>query len=244
MIKIKKEKQEQQEERNKGGHERLKAVMLVATLKRSPEISNTEMMCQYLAEHLKPYNVPSEIVRLIDFNILPGLKRNMGTHKGQSDEWPKILPKLLKADIIIFATPIWWGIASSLMQRVIERLDTENDTLLETGISPFANKVGGIVITGAEDGAQHIIGNLLNFMVWNGLTMTPACSLSRLGGLPETYKETKKLFDEKESDSTKLQAEVMARNLVHMAHLLKKDPFKDRRIKQSDISAGTVGIRH
>ncbi len=230
MTKIKKEIQ----------GERLKAVMLVATLKKSPEVSNTQMMCQYLAEHLKPYNVASEIIRMVDFNIFPGLARNMG----KGDEWPKIIPKMLKADIIIFATPIWWGIESSVMQRAIERLDTENDTLLETGISPFANKVGGIVVSGAEDGAQHIIGNLLNFMVWNGLTMSPACSFSRLGGLPETYAETKKLFDEKEADSTKLQAEVMARNLVHVVRLLKKDPFQDKRIHQRDISAGTVGIRH
>jgi multimeric flavodoxin WrbA len=224
----------------KNQSDRLKAVMLVATLKKSPETSNTVMMCQYLADNLKTHNVVSEIIRMVDYNILPGLARNMGA----GDEWPNIIPKLLKADIIIFATPIWWGIASSMMQRAIERLDTENDTLLETGISPFANKAGGIVVTGAEDGAQHIIGNLLNFMVWNGLTMPPACSLSRLGGFPETYAETKKLFDEKESDSTKLQAEVMSRNLVHVARLLKQDPFKDKRITQKDISAGAVGIRH
>ena len=73
--------------------------------------------------------------------------------------------------------------------------------------------------------------------------MTPACSLSRLGDFPETYSEAKKLF-ESESDSTKLQAEVMARNLVHVARPLKNDPFKDKRIQQGDISAKTVGIRH
>ena len=220
-------------------NERLKAVMIVATLKKSPETSNTVILCQFLADNLKPHNVASEIIRMVDYEIFPGLKRNMG----KGDEWPKIIPKLLKADIIIFATPIWWGIASSMMQRAIERLDTENDTLLETGVSPFANKVGGIVVTGAEDGAQHSIGNLLNFMVWNGLTMTPACSLSRLGDFPETYPEAKKIF-ETESGSTALQAEVMARNLVHVVRLLKKDPFKDKRIHQGDISAQSVGIRH
>lgn len=226
-----------------GNGDKLKAVMLVATLKRKPKTSNTEMLCQYLAENLEPHGVKSEIIRLVEYHILPGLARDMEEERGVRDEWPSVIAKLLKADIIIFATPIWWGLASSMMQRVIERLDTENDTLLETGISPFANKVGGIVVTGAEDGAQHIIGNLLNFMVWNGLTMTPTCSLSRLGDFPETYAEAKKVFDS-ESGSTKLQAEVMARNLVHVRRLLKRDPFKDKRINQTDISPGTVGMKH
>lgn len=218
--------------------EKMTAVMLLATLKPKPQVSNTEAMCEVLAEHLATHGVKSEIIRLVDYKILPGLKRNMG----KGDEWPKIIPKLLAADIIIFATPIWWGIASSLMQRVIERLDTENDTLLETGISPFANKAGGIVITGAEDGAQHIIGNLLNFMSWNGLTIPPAPSLSWLGDPGATTKTAiKKKFN---SGYTKTMAETMARNLVHVVRVLRKDPYKDKRQLRKNISAGAVGIRH
>lgn len=177
-------------------------------------------------------------IRLVDYTILPGLKRDMGA----GDQWLDIICKLLAADIIIFATPIWWGVASSLMQRAIKRLHTENDTLLETGISPFANKVGGIVITGAEDGAQHIIGNLLNFMSWNGLTIPPAPSLSWLGDPGETEKSAiEKKFN---SGYTKTMAETMARNLVHIVRVLRKDPYKDKRELRADISAGAVGLRH
>ena len=210
----------------------------MGTLKPSPEVSNTEALCEVLAEHLGAYGAMSEIIRLVDYKILPGLKRDMG----DGDEWPKIIPKLLEADIIIFATPVWWGVASSLMQRVIERLDTENDTLLETGISPFANKAGGIVITGAEDGAQHIIGNLLNFMSWNGLTIPPAPSLSWLGDTGETNKEAiKRKYN---SDYTKTMAETMARNLVHVVQILRENPYKDKKELRTDISASAVGLRH
>ena len=62
------------------------------------------------------------------------------------------------ADIIVFATPIWWGNHSSLMQRAIERLDELHNELLDTGKSRLENKVGGIVITGEEDGEQHVTG--------------------------------------------------------------------------------------
>ena len=59
------------------------------------------------------------MIRLVDYDIPAGTKSNMG----KGDDWPRILEKILASDIIVFATPIWWGIQSSLMQRVIERLD-------------------------------------------------------------------------------------------------------------------------
>ncbi|TSC67202.1 MAG: Multimeric flavodoxin WrbA-like protein [Parcubacteria group bacterium Gr01-1014_66] len=224
---------------DKSNTDQLHAVMLLATLKPSPQRSNTDLLCRYTARYFTKNNAASEVIRLVDYHILPGLKRDMG----EGDQWPEIIPKLLASDIIIFATPIWWGLQSSLMQRVIERLDTENDTLLETGISPFANKAGGIVITGAEDGAQHIIANLCNFMVWNGLTMPPACSVSRLGDIPED-KSDEEIFAMFDSESTKDMAEVMARNLTHIVRLLHRDPYKDKRVNRTNISAGAVGIRH
>ena len=198
----------------------MKAIFLLATLKHNDEVSNTEVLSELLAEKLKDHSIESEIVRLIDYNIPPGLKSDMGA----GDDWPQILKKVLAADIVIFATPIWWGIASSLMQRIIERMDELNDELLETGKSELANKVGGIVITGAEDGAQHVIGNLCNFMSWNGLTIPPACSMSFLGWPnSDTKEEVRKKMLEK--DKVLLDnAKTMARNLAFFAKLLKQNP--------------------
>lgn len=216
----------------------LKAVFLLGTLKASPSFSHTDVLCELLAEHLKEHRTKSEIIRLADYRIVPGLKTHIG-----NDDWPGIVKKMLEADIIVFATPIWWGIQSSLLQRIIERMDELNDKLLETGKSDFANKIGGIVITGAEDGAQHIIGNLCNFMVWNGFTMPPACSLSWLGDASEDTKKTllEKFHKNKSTDS---MAKIMARNLAFFARLLKDNhiPEEEGGIIQN-IAQGTVGMK-
>jgi multimeric flavodoxin WrbA len=215
----------------------LKAVFLLGTLKSPSEISHTEVLCEVLVDQLKERNTESEIIRLIEYDIKPGTKTDMG-----GDDWPGVLERVLKADIIIFATPIWWGIASSLTQRVIERMDELNDKLLETGQSEFDNKVGGIVITGAEDGVQHIIGNLCDFMIWNGLTIPPAASLTWLGDASkEGHDSLKKKFEE--SKSTASMAKVMATNLTFMARLLKEHPYPHNEggILQ-DIAPGTVGM--
>lgn len=216
----------------------LKAVFLLGTLKASPEFSHTEVLCDLLAEHLNEHKTKSEIVRLADYRIVPGLKTHI-----ENDDWPGILKRLLEADIIVFATPIWWGIQSSLLQRIIERMDELNDKLLETGKSDFANKIGGIVITGAEDGAQHIIGNLCNFMVWNGFTMPPACSLSWLG---DASKDTKQTLLEKfhENKSTDSMAKTMARNMAFFARLLRENHIPEEAAGISPyIAPGTVGMK-
>jgi multimeric flavodoxin WrbA len=199
--------------------ERLRAIFLLGTLKpkrSGREFSHTDTLCELVVEDLRQYNVACEIVRLVDFNIKPGNKSNMG----KGDEWPGILKKVLAADIIVFATPIWWGIQSSLMQRVIERLDELHDELLETGKSRLANKVGGIVITGEEDGEQHITGNLANFLLALGVTLPPQCAVTYLGDYTRATKRSLgKRLREENGDSI----ETMARNLAFFARLLREN---------------------
>jgi multimeric flavodoxin WrbA len=90
-----------------------------------------------------------------------------------NDDWSMIFEKILASDIVIFATPVWWGNQSSLIQRVIERLDEIHDEIMKSGKSKMINKVAGIVVTGDSDGAEHIIGNLTNFFIALGFTVPP-----------------------------------------------------------------------
>ena len=198
---------------------RIKAVFLLGTLKpKRGEFSHTKVLAEIVAEELGEHNVQSEIVRLADYVIKPGTKNNMG----KGDEWPRILQKVLAADIIVFATPIWWGNHSSLTQRAIERLDELHEELRETGKSRLTNKVGGIVITGEEDGEQHITGSISNFLISIGVTMPPMCAVSYLGDYSRTSKESlrKRLRGDKATASA---AKKMASNLAFFAGLLREN---------------------
>ena len=199
----------------------LKAIFLLATLKHKRgggEFSHTETLCEIVIEELRKYAVRSEIVRLADYDIKPGVKSNMG----RGDEWPGIQKKILAAEIIVFATPIWWGNQSSLMQRTIERLDELHTELRETGKSRLTNKVGGIVITGEEDGEQHVTGNIANFLLSIGVTLPPLCAASYLGGYERATKNSlrKKMRDAKNTANV---VEAMARNLSFFAGLLSEN---------------------
>jgi hypothetical protein len=121
-------------------------------------------------------------------------------------------------------------------------MDALNDELLETGKSELANKIGGVIISGAEDGAEHIIGQVANFLVWNGVTLPPACSLSYLGDYAEAKEGLLKQF--KKSKSLTNMAAVMSHNLAYFARLLKVHPLPEvSKGTIRDISPGSVGMR-
>ena len=199
--------------------DRLKAIFLLATLKHSrsgQEFSHTATLSEVIVECLRDHNVACEIIRLVDYNIKPGTRNNMG----KGDEWPGILKKVLDAHIMVFATPVWWGIQSSVMQRAIERLDELHEELLKTGKSRLHNKVGAIVVTGAEDGEQHITGNLANFLLAMGVTLPPQCAVTYLGDYERATKNSlAKRFREEKGDAI----ETMARNLAFFARLLREN---------------------
>ncbi|MGE3345177.1 MAG: flavodoxin family protein [Vicinamibacterales bacterium] len=153
----------------------MRATILLGTLKASG-LSNTQALCEFLAGKLKQRGVEAEIVKLVDHPIPAGTYSNMG----DGDGWPPILERLLQSEMIVFATPVWWGGHSSLIQRVIERLDELHDRIMEGKPSPLDGKVGGIVITGDSDGAQHVIGNVGNFFNAVGLVLPPFATLSVL----------------------------------------------------------------
>ena len=83
----------------------LYALFLNCTLKKSPEVSNTEALCNLLIERLKAHepDIETEIVRVVDFNVLPGIAND----EGDGDEWPPILERIKRCNIFIPAMSIW-----------------------------------------------------------------------------------------------------------------------------------------
>lgn len=163
----------------------MKALILLGTLKTSG-LSNTETLSMFFKDKLQSHNVDCELIKLVNYRIFPGTYSYMG----DGDEWPLVLEKVLNADIIVFATPIWWGNHSSEIQKVIERLDHLHDEILEGKKSRLAGKAGGILVTGDSDGAQHVIANIANFFNAVGITLPPFASLSVLSELQKKGAKT------------------------------------------------------
>lgn len=145
----------------------MRAVILNCTLKPSPDISNTEALAQAVADELEAQGVQTEMIRVVDKNILPGVATKMS----DDDEWPAIHDKLCEAEILVVASPTWMGHPSSIAQRVLERMDAMISEMTAEGLPVAYSKVAGVVCTGNEDGAHHVISEISGALIDIGYTI-------------------------------------------------------------------------
>ncbi len=197
----------------------LRATLLNCTLKRSPEVSNTEALMRNVVRWWDEMDVESEIVRVVDYNIPTGVTSD----EGDGDEWPQILEKIKAADILVIGTPIWFGHRGSVAQLVIERLDGTYNESNEVGQYPLYNKVGGVVVTGNEDGAHSAAESTLFNLSHLGCTIPPNADTYWVGvaGPGPSYIEA----GGQDHPYTQRTTRWMAHNLVHLARMLKKQPI-------------------
>ena len=134
----------------------MRAVVLNCTLKKSPGQSNTDLLAQVVIDELAKKDVEVTTFRLADHQIPPGVTTDLG----DGDEWPRIHTALLDAEILVFATPTWVGHPSSLAQRALERMDAMISETDDEERPVAYNRVAGVVVTGNEDGAHHVISEI------------------------------------------------------------------------------------
>jgi multimeric flavodoxin WrbA len=145
----------------------MRAIVLNCTLKKSPAKSNTDMLVDPVAAALRDQGARVDSYRVVDRNVLPGVETVMG----EGDEWPQIHDELLNADILIVATPTWLGRPSSIAQRVLERMDAMMSETTDDGTPVAYGRVAGVVVTGNEDGAHHVISEISGALVDIGYTI-------------------------------------------------------------------------
>lgn len=202
----------------------LNVLVLNGSLKhKAKELSNTEELAELVIKYLKSHSeIDYEIIRLADKNIPVGL----GFRESDDDEWPDIVEKMKKADIIIFATPIWWGQRSSLMQRVIERMDAFDEEYIHGGRSALLNKIAGVVITGSEDGAQATLASMMEVLTFMNFTLPPQCATYWVGEVGQDPKDNRE--QRLKNKAVESMAKTMARNLVFYAKLAKDHPLTEK----------------
>jgi multimeric flavodoxin WrbA len=158
----------------------LSALFINCTLKRSPEVSNTQGLIDISAAIMEKHDVAVEVVRAVDHDIATGVWPDMGEHGWATDDWPAIFDKVLAADILVLAGPIWLGDNSSVMKRVHERLYGGAHLLNDAGQYLYYGRVGGCLITGNEDGVKHCAQNVLYTLQHIGYTIPPQADAGRV----------------------------------------------------------------
>lgn len=196
-----------------------KALFLNCSLKSSDELSNTEALINEVIAYYQDFDIESEIVRVVDYNVAYGVT----TDEGDGDEWPVIFEKVQAADIVVIGTPLWLGEKSSIATQVIERLYGGSGLTNDQGQYIYYNKVGGVIVTGNEDGAKHASASILYGLSHIGFTIPPNVDTYWVGeaGPGPSFIEA----NGKNNSFTQGHAKVMAYNLMHFAKMLRAHPI-------------------
>jgi multimeric flavodoxin WrbA len=199
----------------------LRAVYINCTLKRSPELSNTQGLADRSIAIMERNGVTVDVVRAVDREIATGVYPDMTEHGWARDEWPAIFGQVQAADILVLLSPIWLGEKSSVCHRVIERLYGNSHLLNDAGQYAYYGRVGGCIITGNEDGAKHCAMNILYSLQHLGFTIPPQADAAWLGGVGPGPSYLDPGSGGPESDFTNRNTTFMTWNLMHVARILR-----------------------
>ncbi|TDT42325.1 multimeric flavodoxin WrbA [Streptomyces sp. BK208] len=196
----------------------MRALVINCTLKPSPQPSNTEALAATVIAALKGHGVEVDVVRAVDLDLKPGVETDMG----EGDDWPAVHEKVLASQILVLASPTWLGRPSSVAQRVLERMDAMLGETDDEGRPIAYNRVAGVLVTGNEDGAHHVISEISGGLADIGYTIPgQAWTYWHLGPGPGPDF----LDDQRGHDWSVSTGRAMASNLVHAARALGAMPL-------------------
>ena len=198
----------------------MKFIILNSSLKSDSE-SNTYTVCEMTKIAFEKLGNECEIITLnqLDYECATD---------DRDDEFRSVMKKVLDADGLIIATPIWWGVHSSYAQSILERMNAIYDYGRDNKFQPFYNKVFGSLVSGGGDGFQHIHGILYSFASNLGFVIPPNCNIeSKAQGRDDILKD----------DDTIAQIKNATINMTVYGKIIKQgNPAKDARHGTVDVN--------
>lgn len=204
----------------------LKALFINCTIKKNSKESHTLRLINRAAGIMKQEGVDVEILHPLDYQIAFGMEKDLTEHGWDKDDWPRIQKKIIGADILVIASPIWLGQKSSVATLVVERMYAYSGDRNKKDQYLYYGKTAGCLITGNEDGVKHCSMDILYAMSHIGYTIPPQADAGWIGeaGPGPSYGDIDEVTGKPvgyDNDFTNRNTTFMAWNLMHMARLLK-----------------------
>lgn len=150
-----------------------------------PRYSTSEALLEAALEEARTLGAATEMIRLRDlhFRACEGYYSRSAkactwpcsiTQSDPNDQLDRVYEQLVhSADVILVATPIRWGAASSLYYKMAERMNCIQNQLTTHNRVLIQRKVAGFIITGGQDNVQAVAGQQLGFFAELGFVFPP-----------------------------------------------------------------------
>jgi len=154
---------------------RIGGISTTAMDAKNPRFSTSEHLLEVALEHAATLGAESQLIRLNDlsFRHCEGYYSKAAkactwpcsiTSMDQNDQLDRVYEMAVHwADILVVATPIRWGAASSLYYKMVERMNCIQNQITINNKVLIRNKVAAFIITGGQDGIQAVAGQMMGF---------------------------------------------------------------------------------
>jgi multimeric flavodoxin WrbA len=138
---------------------------------------------------------------------------------------------ILWADVVIVASPIRWGSASSLYYKMIQRLNSVQNQTPTYDNMLIRDKVAAFIITGGQDNIQHVAGEMMSFWTQLGFVLGkfPFVGWSR-GWYAEDTENNYDAMKKMEQFGEDIRRTIRA--ALSMSDLVRKSCYDDTLLKQ------------
>ncbi|MEU8893421.1 NAD(P)H-dependent oxidoreductase [Streptomyces sp. NPDC048442] len=196
----------------------MRVLSLVCTLSPSPKPSSSQLLAEQVGAEFEKLGAEVETVRVVDHDVRPGVELDMGG----GDAWPALREKVMAADILVLATPIWLGHPSSVCQRVLERLDAELSETDAAGRLLTYGKVAAVAVVGNEDGAHKVSADLFQGLNDTGFSLAPGAVTYWVG---EAQQGTDYQDLDETPEAVASTTHTLVVNSLHLAERLRQHPY-------------------
>ena len=142
----------------------MKTIAVVGSQRKN---GNTEILTRHTLKAIEEEGIETELIRLAGLTIKPCTHCDICISEERcnidDDLWP-IYTKMKEADVIILASPVYFGSASSEIKAVMDR----TGYIAVNNGRVFERKVGGPLVVGEREGLNFTIGQLAYWFFYNG----------------------------------------------------------------------------
>jgi multimeric flavodoxin WrbA/nitrite reductase/ring-hydroxylating ferredoxin subunit len=155
---------------------RVGGISTTAMDRKYPRFSTSEHLLETALDHARTaLGAEAKLIRLNDlkFRSCEGFYSKAAkactwpcsiTSMDKTDELDQVYEMAVHwADILLIATPIRWGAASSLYYKMVERMNCVQNQITIHNKVLIRNKVAAFIITGGQDGIQSVAGQMMMF---------------------------------------------------------------------------------
>ena len=224
--------------RREPGPLRVAGISTTVMNKDYPRYSTSEALLEESLEHAKTnHGAETKLIRLNDlkFRACEGYYSKSAqactwpctiTQFDETDELTQVYETFVFwADVVMIATAIRWGGASSLYYKMVERMNAVQNQMVTHDRVLIRNKTAALIVTGGQDNIQAVVGQMMTFFGELGFTFPQFPFIAHSRGWHAEDMENNVSYVQKSEQLREGARALMDRSCTLAADLIEHEPM-------------------